>query len=152
MFNKRLLIGCLTVTLPLTTAGYPAPREPELPHKAHGYFGIGIAYSKTKQGMAIEFVHPNSPAALFGMRSGDIILAIDGRPLDWNPYQALERMAACRPGSNVPLRIDRDGKHQTIVVRPGYLNPSMNAKADYHVQSNDRSTGVIEGVGEEFLQ
>lgn len=69
-------------------------------------------------GVLIGRVMPNSPAAQSGLREGDIIVAVEGEPVTEGiaVQQAVERS---RVGQNLALTLQRDGREQTITVRPG---------------------------------
>ncbi|MGG6241208.1 HhoA/HhoB/HtrA family serine endopeptidase [Nodosilinea sp. AN01ver1] len=69
-------------------------------------------------GVLIGRVLPNSPAAQGGLREGDVIVAIEGQPVTESAavQQAVERS---RVGQNLSLTLQRDGREQTVTVRPG---------------------------------
>ena len=73
-----------------------------------------------ESGVLIGRVMPNSPAAQSGLRDGDIIVAIDGQPVTNSAavQQAVERSSV---GQNLSLTLRREGREQTISVRPGNL-------------------------------
>ncbi|PZO44776.1 MAG: serine protease [Shackletoniella antarctica] len=75
---------------------------------------------EAESGVLIGRVMPNSPAAQGGLRDGDIILAIEGQPVTESAavQQAVERSSV---GQNLSLTLRRDGREQTISVRPGNL-------------------------------
>jgi S1-C subfamily serine protease len=54
-------------------------------------------------------VFKGSPAAEAGLKEGDAILAVNGTAVD-SSYQLLKMIASMRPGENVKLRYERDGK------------------------------------------
>ncbi len=70
------------------------------------------------EGVLIVRVMPNSPAAQGGLREGDVIVAVEGQPVKESALvqQAVERS---RVGQNLALTLRRDGREQTITVRPG---------------------------------
>ena len=68
-----------------------------------------------KQGALISRVEEDSPAAKAGLKTGDIILAVDGKKV--KNMRALPRMiAAKKPGTKVTLDILRDGKTMQVDV------------------------------------
>src|SRR5690606_10031 len=74
---------------------------------AHG-FGL-----ETPRGVLVTEVHPESPAAAAGLAGGDVILAMDGRPVD-DP-EALAFRIATRPiGSRSTFEISRKGRQMTL--------------------------------------
>lgn len=68
-------------------------------------------------GVPITAVLPDSPAALAGLKSGDILTTLDGR---WTTSQADTHAAAVSvpAGRAVPVVVLRDGKELTLTVRP----------------------------------
>jgi len=61
-------------------------------------------------------VLPGSPAAQAGLRTGDRVTAIDGRPVE--SWQALVEAVRRHPGSPVRLAILRDGQRLEVSVTP----------------------------------
>jgi S1-C subfamily serine protease len=63
---------------------------------------------------------PGGPAARAGIRTGDVILAIDGQPT--TDVRALQRrMLAAKIGEPVTLRVWRDSRALDTIVRPAEL-------------------------------
>ena len=67
------------------------------------------------RGAWIEEVIPGSPAARAGLRHGDVILSIDGVPVD-EDHPFLNVLARRRIGQTVTLRVNRVGEELTFVV------------------------------------
>ncbi|MDZ7344713.1 MAG: DegQ family serine endoprotease [candidate division KSB1 bacterium] len=82
---------------------------------------------KNTDGALVGDVTPDSPAAKAGIKSGDVILELDGRRVR-NTAQLRNEIAGTAPGTTVALKIVRDGKEQTIEVRLAEL-PSEIAAA-----------------------
>jgi S1-C subfamily serine protease len=63
---------------------------------------------------------PNSPAAQAGLRAGDVITAMGDQPVKDSEavQQAVESSSL---GQNLSIIIQRNGREQTIDVRPGSL-------------------------------
>jgi len=78
---------------------------------------------KTTEGVLVADVATESPADEAGLQRGDVIVELDGTPLD--SAQELSRKVAGRgPGESIDLRISRDGKRQTVEVRIGEMPDS----------------------------
>ena len=119
-----------------------------------GFIGIGIqdltpalADSfdlKAKGGALITDVQPNSPGSRAGLRSGDVITALNGQAVDSAGRLSLD-VAEAPVGSRVELDVLRDGKTEripvTTVLRPG----GDGRGADSAAASSD-DQGVLNGV------
>jgi Do/DeqQ family serine protease len=90
-----------------------------------GYLGIGMAHMDAARaeeygldvirGVLINDVAEGGAASRYGLRKGDVILAIDGRPID--AINALQsRIATKRPGDVIQLEIWRDQEAKTVEV------------------------------------
>ncbi|HEX7898800.1 MAG TPA: PDZ domain-containing protein [Planctomycetota bacterium] len=72
-----------------------------------GYMGVA-GEDGAAGGARLSQVFPNTPAATYGLRTGDVILELNGQPLQ--NYQALaDRVRQTSPGEAVLLRVQRDG-------------------------------------------
>jgi Do/DeqQ family serine protease len=71
-----------------------------------------------QRGAAVVRVFGDSPAARAGMRSGDVITAVAGRPVDSREAFSTAT-ATLAPGQSVKLTVNRDGADRTVDVRAG---------------------------------
>jgi regulator of sigma E protease len=71
--------------------------------------------------VVVEEVAINSPAAVAGVRSGDIILKAGGHTIE-NPSD-LTRAITLNLGSDMEWRIDRAGREEVILLRPRFNPP-----------------------------
>lgn len=71
-------------------------------------------------GVLIVGIMPNSPAQAAGLEVGDVIRAIEGDPVD-SPPDVQARVEASRIGDNLSLEIHRDGRDQTIAIKPAAM-------------------------------
>ncbi len=69
-------------------------------------------------GVVVNGLLRNGPAARAGLRPGDIIDAIDGKPMD-SDDQVKNQVSSTKPGTTVPVEITRDGKKMVIKVELG---------------------------------
>jgi Do/DeqQ family serine protease len=75
----------------------------------------GLGLSATR-GAVVSQVEPGSPGDRAGLRAGDVVTALDGKPIgDVNALR--NQVAASQPGSSVSLAIVRDGKPMTVTAR-----------------------------------
>ena len=68
-------------------------------------------------GVIITGVLQNGPAALGGIRPGDVIMAVDGHPVR-NVSQLLTAVAALKPGTPAPLKVLRGDGPVDVSVTP----------------------------------
>ena len=71
-----------------------------------------------KNGVLVQQVQPNGPADKAGMKPGDIITTLDGRPIK-DGDDLVNEIASRRPGSTIRLGFLRDGKPQDATVTIG---------------------------------
>jgi beta-lactamase regulating signal transducer with metallopeptidase domain len=66
------------------------------------------------QGLVIEDVQPNSPAARAGLKPHDILLEIGGKPVPSNVQDLVKLLAEHKPGEAFDVLVLRKGKKETI--------------------------------------
>ncbi|GAB4170559.1 MAG: Do family serine endopeptidase [Rhodocyclaceae bacterium] len=64
---------------------------------------------KSTEGALIARVVPGSPAARAGVRAGDVLVEVGGKPVR-DPSGMLDLIAAIKPGETVRLKLRRDGR------------------------------------------
>jgi len=70
------------------------------------------------EGVQVEQVEPDSPVAQANLKAGDIIISIDGHPINANT-SLLNLMLRFRVGQQINLEIVRDGQPNTLQVKLG---------------------------------
>ncbi len=70
------------------------------------------------KGALVADVQPDSPAARAGVRSGDVVVGFNGKPVA-DPGDLARAVAMTDPGQTVRLTIRRDGADRTLEVRLG---------------------------------
>ncbi len=104
-----------------------------------GYFGVSVrdlddalaesllVPEGTKGAVVADVAAESAPAAKAGLRSGDVITAIDGKPIE-SARSLTSSVADVAPGSTVTVEFLRDGKRQstsvTVAERPRNLGVS----------------------------
>jgi serine protease Do len=76
---------------------------------------LGLTLRRAEAGMVAETVAPDTPAAMAGLRPGDILMRYNGAWLLDEP-QARALIADTVPGSTVELEFLREGRVQRIFV------------------------------------
>ena len=101
---------------------------------------IGVAIQEVSQSLAQSFgldrprgalvaaVEKASPAEKAGLKSGDVILAINGRTIE-RSAELPPLVAAVKPGSKASFEVWREGKSRTLDVSVGQLKPEQVSAA-----------------------
>lgn len=71
-----------------------------------------------KEGIFVQSVEPNGPADKAGVKEGDIITAISGRPVT-HGQELIDRVADTAVGENLNVSILRNGKSQNLRIVVG---------------------------------
>jgi Do/DeqQ family serine protease len=94
------------------------------------------------KGVLVSSVEPNSPAEKAGIKQGDVIQAVNGQPVD-DTNTLRNKVAAAGPGSEVGLRVYRDGKEQDFRAKLAELD--VNAKANEEENGGTQGGGATRG-------
>jgi serine protease Do len=92
------------------------------------------------EGALIADVIAKSPAEASGLKRGDVVIGMDGKPVT-EPGQLSRTIATMPPGSTTHLRIIRDGKERTLDVKVGkqpedHGGPQELARGDEDEEGN----------------
>jgi len=115
---------------------YPQDVTPDLAKQ----FGLSQV-----SGAIVGQVEPDTPASKAGIKQGDVILALNGQPVN-SANDLRLRVSQAAPGTNVTLEISRDGKTQNVNVALGEL-PEKAEKAG----PSEGEPGGLEGVDVQAL-
>jgi carboxyl-terminal processing protease len=80
------------------------------------FVGIGIVIEDRAGQPVIAEVLENSPAGEAGVRSGDVILAVDGVPTAGRPLEEVSQMIRGAEGTTVTLRLQRNGQAEPVTL------------------------------------
>ncbi len=89
-----------------------------------------------------------APAAAAGLQQGDVVIAVDGEPVE--DSLALLRAVRNAPGRAIPLTVERDGEQRDLTVTPlSVQRPVLSIDPEERKQLE--TVGAI-GIGIEFRQ
>jgi serine protease Do len=93
---------------------------------SRGYIGVALRdvdpdlqrslRLKSSHGALVQDVTAGSPGARAGIRTYDLIVAVDGRPVEGND-QLIQLIAQRQPGTSASLQILRDGRAMTLPIK-----------------------------------
>ncbi len=69
-----------------------------------------------RKGVLIPEVFDGQPADKAGIKQGDVIVSVDGKPVD-DANELRNRVATIRPGTSVPVELVRKGKKMKVTVK-----------------------------------
>ncbi len=79
-------------------------------------YRIGVMLSPGPDGIVVDSLTPGAPGERAGLRSGDLILAINGTSLDDDPRSVIrEAFSSAKPAT---VQVRRDGKTLTLTLKP----------------------------------
>lgn len=92
---------------------------------AKAWLGMGLVLKTSpdrSKFLYVAAVPPGTPASKAGMAAGDVITAIDKKPITFrDDLDLMEFTAALKPNQIVSFRVTRAGKTRTIGVKAGVL-------------------------------
>jgi len=103
-----------------------------------------------KNGVLVQQVQPGGPADKGGLKPGDIITQIDGRPIK-DGDDLVNEIASRRPGSSIRLGFIRDGKPTDATVTVGdrdkvfaeLNNPQAITAPDQEGDAGEAKLGIV---------
>jgi serine protease Do len=102
---------------------------------------------KDNSGALVTDVQPGTPAAKAGLKSGDVVLKLDGKSVA-NASGLSFAVSELKPDTKVSLEVLRDGKTETLTAVTA-VKPNRNARGDEDSQSLSDAgddKGVLNGV------
>jgi len=79
---------------------------------------LGLEWDEADKAVTIRRALPDSPAAAAGVRDGDVLLRVDGKPIE-SAKAARDALAEVRRGDSVELVVKREGAEKTFKVVAG---------------------------------
>ncbi|HMD62196.1 MAG TPA: Do family serine endopeptidase [Opitutaceae bacterium] len=120
-----------------------------------GYLGIGIqdltpslADSfglKSQGGALVTDVQPGGPGARAGLKSGDVVIELDGRSVE-NASSLSLRVGETPPGTKVTFDVLRDGRQEKLTATT-VSKPGEEGRVEGQAGGSPDDQGVLNGVG-----
>ena len=84
----------------------------------HAYLGVSIGTNTNGTGAVVGTVRAGSPAADAGVKSGDVVVSVNGKQVT-AANELTAAIAALRPGDKATLKVQRGGSTVTLTVTLG---------------------------------
>lgn len=114
--------------VPINTAKAILPQLKEKGKVVRGFLGVTITNITaedqeafdlpSREGALVQEVMEKGPAAKAGVRHGDVIVAVNGKPIK-SQRELIDTVSALAPGTKVELEIIREGKRQKLTATLG---------------------------------
>ncbi len=115
-----ILLGSLSLP-----ALAPVPPELRPDPLARGYVGVTLG-----EGVIIQSVEPNKPAAKAGLRSGDVIVRVGTfSPATYS--DAVQHICSFRPGAVVEVEVQRGSERKVFKVKLDCRPPELDSPGRY---------------------
>ena len=109
------------------------------------FAGIFAVYGKESTAARVASVQAGSAAEAAGFAPGDLVLSIDGRPIE--SFGELQRMVVTSPGRALAIVVDRKGERKTLSATP-VLSEVKDSFGNVHRQGLLGITRAPVGQGE----
>jgi regulator of sigma E protease len=80
------------------------------------FAAIFVFYGKPSNSARVDGVLPDSPAAAAGFQKGDVVVAIDGRPI--KTFVEMQRVVSNNAGQELTMTVDRGGSQVQLKATP----------------------------------
>jgi len=116
--------------------GYLGIAPIDVPRELAEEYGLNKGKAK---GAFVRQVVPGAPADKVGIQPGDVVLLVNGKPVE-GAMELRRTLAALKPGSSVSLQISRRGKLMEFKPNLAELNPQV--ATNDRPESSDPRTSV----------
>lgn len=116
--------------------GYLGIQPTDVPRELAEEYGLNKG--KTK-GAFVRQVVPGAPAEKAGIQPGDVVLYVNGKPVD-GAVDLRRTLGALKPGSAVNLQINRRGKVMEFKPNLAEMNPQVVANNDRSPEAEGRTS------------
>jgi serine protease Do len=144
--NAAIISGANTIgfAIPIAVVKQILPQLKEKGKVSRGFLGVTPQaitsdmvdqfHLQSTRGALIANVEKDSPADKAGLKPGDVVVALNGRPVADN-NQLTRDIGAVPPGNAVKLDVIRDGKQRAVEVK---LAPRPDETEELAGKSNER--------------
>jgi regulator of sigma E protease len=77
---------------------------------------IFMLYGKQTMSARVDTVQADSPAAAAGFQPGDLVVSIDGKPID--NFEDMQRIVSESAGDKLTIKVDRNGAPMVLTATP----------------------------------
>ncbi|MGE0768848.1 MAG: Do family serine endopeptidase [Hyphomicrobiaceae bacterium] len=160
----------IAFAIPASTVRSIIPQLQQNGHVSRGWLGVsiqpvtkGIADAlslDTAEGALVSEPQPGTPASKAGLKSGDVIVTLDGTPVK-DAREFARRIASSGAGKTINLGIVRDGKHSNLSVTLAQMKEKHTQKLASNANGEDQSfkklgiavapSDEVQGAGDDGL-
>jgi len=94
---------------------YPTAAQSDSVASSRGWLGVYLSPSFSGNGARVSRLATGSPAARAGLRTGDIIVGLNGRDV-WNYHDLVDGVTGLSPNSTAELNVMRNGRTVPLVA------------------------------------
>ena len=99
----------------------------KLEHFQHGFLGILPMRTGDEKGVTVRYVYPESPAAKARIEAGDLLVSLEGEPIQ-NRIDLVQKMGAFEPATEVRIEVRRAGELRKLKVALAPLPEELPSK------------------------
>jgi serine protease Do len=98
-----------------------------------------------QNGVLVDDVMPDGPAAKAGIKSGDVIVAFNGKDVD-DGHSLQLAVTECAPDSTAIVKLIRNGEQKTVTFKLGELPDSISQNNGRQNPPASATTDALDGV------
>jgi regulator of sigma E protease len=95
------------------------------------FAGVFMLYGKQTMSARVDSVQPDSAAAEAGFKTGDVVVAINGRPVE--NFTEMQRIVSGSAGETLAVTVDRDGSRLVLQAKPALKEVKDNFGNVQHI-------------------
>ena len=95
------------------------------------FAGVFMLYGKQTMSARVDSVQPDSAAAEAGFKTGDVVVAINGRPIE--NFTEMQRVVSGSAGDTLSVTVDREGNRLVLQAKPALKEVKDNFGNVQHI-------------------